>query len=390
MCASMKFNVAPSTLLNPRISFGVFLFVFFFPVIPLISIENTFVLLCGTAYFYAGTLLVRKTAPVQWPKCKPNPLLVVTILAIKAFLLAHSFGFDFSVENIVTSLIDASIAQKENVAGGIAVNTFVALLMWHSLIGFCQRGKLYAAIAILLAFQLLSLQTGRFLLISQLGLLIIINHEIHGKTFNRVVIVTSVVMMAAIFPLLHAARSGDFEKDVDVYSYEYISDILASDASPGRNFLDLARHVEDTGYNYGKYLAIAPIQFMPRFLWSDKPTTSLQAVYTGEIYGLDHLEGVTFTFTIFDSYSFLGIFSVAVMSFIWGAVFMTTYNKYNRSKTPFMRIQLGLLVVNSFNFFRGNVLDFAAPIILSIAIALVLDRLGGHQQGAAEHRLRAG
>ena len=386
----MKFNVAPSALLDPRLSFGVFLFVFFFPIIPLISIEHALVLLCGTAYFFAGTLLSRKTAHVRWPTCKPNPMLVAIIIAVKAFVLANSLGFDFSVANIVTSLIEASVAQKENVAGSIFINMFVALLIWHSLIGFCQRGRLYTALAILIVFQLLSLQTGRFLLISQLGLLIIFNHEIHGKTFNRVVIITSLVLVAAIFPLLHAVRSGDFERNVDVYSYEYISDILAADTSPGRNFLDLAHHVEDTGYNYGKYLAIAPIQFIPRFLWADKPTTSLQAVYTGEIYNVDHLEGVTFTFTIFDSYSFIGIFSVAAMSFLWGAFFMTIYNKYLKIKHPFMRIQLGLLLVNSFNFFRGNVLDFAAPIFLSIAIALVLDRLDCHQQGAAEHRLRAG
>jgi hypothetical protein len=38
-----------------------------------------------------------------------------------------------------------------------------------------------------------------------------------------------------------------------------------------------------------------------------------------------------------------------------------------------MKIQLALLIVNAFNFYRGNVLDFAAPIAISLVIAHLMD-----------------
>ena len=40
-----------------------------------------------------------------------------------------------------------------------------------------------------------------------------------------------------------------------------------------------------------------------------------------------------------------------------------------------MKIQFALLTVNAFNFYRGNVLDFAAPIMISFVIAYLMDLL---------------
>jgi oligosaccharide repeat unit polymerase len=370
------FALAPTTLLSPKLAFAAFLVVFFVPALPILSAGHVLAIACGAAYFFLGAWTKRPASRVPWPPCRPNVALLVLIFAVKSYLLAELLEFDFSLANIVSALIVAGAAQKENVAGGILVNSVINLVFWHSLIGLCQRKRPWLALLLLVAFQVLSLQTGRFLFVSQVGLLAIVYHDIQHKTINGAALAIVVALTAALFPLLHAVRSGDIDSDVDVYSLDYIAEIMASDASPGRNFSELATYVDAAGYNYGKYLALAPLQFIPRSLWEDKPTTSLQADYSRDLFGLDYKDGVTFTFTIFDSYSFLGVVSLALVSFLWGKLFMYTYHAQLREKRPYMKIQLALLLVNSFNFFRGNVLDFLAPVLLSLTLAYVLDRLG--------------
>lgn len=371
----MTLAVSPSSLLHPRVAFVAFLFVFFFPVLGQADLVQGLALACGATYFLAGTMLVRQAPAAVWPMVTPRWLEIALILGVKAVQLAGSVDFDFSPANLTAALLQSSIAQKENVAGGFVVNSVLYLLLWRNLVGLCMQGRLYRALLVLLLFQLLSLQTGRFLLISQLGLLIVVHHQIHGRSFNGAWLGTIALSIAALFPVLHAVRSGDIAQDVDVYSYEYVSSIMAADASPGRNFLDLTDHVDKVGYNLGEYVALAPLQVIPRALWQDKPTTSMQAFYSAAVYGLDHLDGVTFTFTIFDSYSYLGMVSVALVSLAWGAGFMALFNAFLRSTRPFVKIQLALLIVNAFNFYRGNVLDFAAPIVISLVLAHLMDRV---------------
>mgnify|MGYP001014766308 CR=1 FL=1 len=371
----MILAVAPSSLLHPRAAFLAFLFVFFFPVLGSADLVQALALACGAAYFLAGSMLVRRAPEVAWPAIRPRWSEIALILGVKAVQLASNLDFDFSVTNLTAALLQSSVAQKENVAGGFVINSVLYLLLWRSLVALCAQRMLYRALLLLLVYQLLSLQTGRFLLISQLGLLIVIHHQIHRRSFNGAWLGAIALSIATLFPLLHAVRSGDIAQDVDVYSYDYVASIMAADASPGRNFLDLAEHVDKVGYNYGEYVALAPLQIVPRAIWAEKPTTSMQAFYSAAVYGLDHLDGVTFTFTIFDSYSFLGMASVALVSLAWGAGFMALFNAFLRSNRPFMRIQLALLTVNAFNFYRGNVLDFAAPIVISLVIAFLMDWL---------------
>lgn len=368
-------RVSPVTVLDPRLAFVAFGLVFFGPWLTLMDTYELVVVLCAAMYFLAGSAVPSSRRQQVWPACRPRYGLVLVILVYKAFALASSLDFDFSLEAIVAMLIQAGIAQKENVAVGLLVSTVLSLLLWNSLIGMCQRGRLGLAIVVLIAYQILSMQTGRFLLVSQIGLLVVIHHQIHRKTFNGAVLIALLAALALSFPFLHAVRSGDIAGNTDIYSAEYVRGIMASDASPGTNFLDLVRYVDQHGVDYGRFVLLAPAQFVPRVLWVDKPVTSQQAHYTQLIYGLDHLEGVTFTFTIFDAYAWFGLAGLAVVCLLWGMLFMKLYRGFLASKSVYLRIQLGLLAVNAFNFFRGNVLDFAAPIILSLLVAYALDRL---------------
>lgn len=383
----MKMSISPTALLDPRLAFVAFLVVFFAPVVRGTQLPYLLILACGTAYFFAGALSASPARPSPWPTLRPNPVLLAAIFAYKLYSFAAALEFDFSPESLIAALLLSAISQKENVAASVLVGTVVYLLFWHNLLGLCQRGRPRLALALLLAFQLLSLQTGRFLLVSQLGLLLLIHLDMRGRRLNALLVAGMITAIAALFPLLHALRSGDFNSDVDIYSAEYIADIMTADASPGRNFIELAEHVDASGYNYGRYLAYLPLQAIPRFLWGEKPVTSLQSDYTEEIYGLHPLEGVTFTFTIFDSYTILGATSLALMSFLWGLAFMALYRAFLRSSDPYLRIQFALLLVNSFNFFRGNVLDFAAPIVLSLLTAAGLDAL--RRVRAAAHASRS-
>jgi hypothetical protein len=370
-------RVSPATILDPRLAFVAFVLVFFGPWFPLMEADEVVIVLCGALYFLTGSLLPGKSRQIRWPDCRPRYGLVLAILGYKAFALAHSLGFDFSLEAIVAMLIQSSIAQKENVAASIVINALVSLLLWSCLIGICQRGRLAVAIVVLLVYQVLSLQTGRFLLVSQIGLLLVVHHQIHRRTFNGALLAALLVALALSFPFLHAVRTGEMTSgNADIYSADYVRGIMSADASPGLNFLDLVRHVEDQGVDHGRFVLLAPAQFVPRALWAEKPTTSQQAHYTYQIFGLDHLDGVSFTFTIFDSYAWFGLASLAAACLLWGALFTKLYRGFLGSKSLYLRIQLGLLTVNAFNFYRGSVLDFAAPIVLSLFIAWGLDRLG--------------
>jgi len=372
----MLWRIPPASVLNPRVAFVAFTFVFFGPWFSSMDATAITVVLCGALYFLVGSAVPGAKRERAWPSCPPRYGLVLAILGYKAFTLAGSLDFDFSLEAIVTMLIQASLGQKENVAASLVVNSVISLLLWSCLIGMCQRGRLALAVVVLLVYQLLSLQTGRFLLVSQIGLLVVIHHQIHRKTFNGAVLAALMVALALSFPFLHAVRSGDISGNKDIYSTEYVRGIMSADASPGLNFLDLVRHVDTHGMDYARFLLLAPTQFVPRALWSEKPTTSQQAHYTRQIYGLDHLDGVSFTFTIFDAYAWFGLASVALASLLWGVLFTKLYRGFLGSKTLYLRIQLGLLTVNAFNFYRGSVLDFAAPVILSLLIAWALDGLG--------------
>jgi hypothetical protein len=227
--------------------------------------------------------------------------------------------------------------------------------------------------------------------------LVVIHYQIHRKSFNAAVLAALVAALALSFPFLHAVRSGDIANNADIYSADYVRGIMAADASPGLNFLDLVRHVDEHGMDHGRFVLLAPAQFMPRALWADKPTTSQQAHYTHQIYGLDHLEGVSFTFTIFDAYAWFGLAGLALAFLLWGVLFTKLYRGFLGSNSLYLRIQLGLLTVNAFNFYRGSVLDFAAPVVLALFIAWGLDRLGTLRVAApvrrwapARPRLRAG
>jgi hypothetical protein len=370
-------RVAPVAVLDPRLAFVAFVLVFFGPWFALMNTGEVVVVLCGALYFLVGSALPARRRQMPWPACRPRYGLVLAILGYKAFTLASGLNFDFSLEAIVALLIQAGIAQKENVAASIVVNALVSLLLWSCLIGMCQRGRLPLAIFVLLAYQLLSLQTGRFLLVSQIGLLVIIHYQIHHKSFNGVVLAGLLATLALSFPFLHAVRSGDItDANTDIYSIDYVRDMMASDASPGLNLLDLVRHVDAHGVDHGRFVLLTPAQFVPRALWAEKPTTSQQAHYTYRIYGLDHLDGVSYTFTIFDAYAWFGLVSLAVACLLWGVLFTKLYRGFLASESLYIRIQLGLLVANAFNFYRGSVLDFAAPVMLSLFIAWGLDRMG--------------
>jgi hypothetical protein len=371
-----RLSIAPTTLLDPRLAFAAFLLVFFLPALSILSPPHALAVACGAVAVFFGAFGQGPQRQVAWPECRPSLALLGLIFAVKGYLLAELLEFDFSLGSIVAALIEAGIAQKENVAGGVLVNGIVHLLLWYNLIGLCQKRRAWLAFTLLVAYQLLSLQTGRFLFVSQLGLLYIVYRDISGRRINAGLLALAVAVTAALFPLLHALRSGDIDNpSVDVYGAEYIAGIMASDASPGRNFSDLADYVDAAGYNWGRYLALAPVQFIPRALWDDKPTTSLQADYSRDIFGLDYKDGVTFTFTIFDSYSFFGVASLALVSFMWARLFMFVYRAWLLQPRPYMKIEFGLLLANSFNFYRGNVLDFLAPVLLALVLAYGLDRL---------------
>lgn len=390
-------HVAPATVLDPRFAFVAFVLVFFGPWAALMDTSDMVIVVCGALYFLVGSALPGRRSRQPWPVCQPRYSMVLAILGYKAFALASELDFDFSLEAIVAMLIQAGIAQKANVAASAVVNALVSLLLWSCLIGMCQRGRLALAIGALVAYQILSLQTGRFLLVSQVGLLVVIHYQIHRKSFNAAVLAALVAALALSFPFLHAVRSGDIANNADIYSADYVRGIMAADASPGLNFLDLVRHVDEHGMDHGRFVLLAPAQFVPRALWADKPTTSQQAHYTHQIYGLDHLEGVSFTFTIFDAYAWFGLAGLALVCLLWGVLFTKLYRGFLGSNSLYLRIQLGLLTVNAFNFYRGSVLDFAAPVVLALFIAWALDRSGPLRVAApvrrwapARPRLRAG
>lgn len=365
--------------LNPLGGFALFAAVFLLPISTSATAAELSVIWIGVASFFLAAIATgvgcRTGVQCQWAHYPVSWVQISAVLALKVAFLVYRLGGEISATAIVSELIQAGIDNKQNVAGLLVFDTVLTLMLWKNVAGLAQQGRFRMGMVVIISASLASLQTGRFLLLSQVALVWILYRSMTNRPINAFSVVLLISGAAVVFPLLHAVRSGDISNDVDIYTVRYMTAILAADASPGGNLLDLVRYVDAEGFNYGKYVAYALLQFIPRAVWPTKPTTSLQADYTHAIYGLDHLDGVTFTFTIFDSYSYGGFPAVVLFSAIWGAVLTLAFKRFLVTRGSLLKLQLALLLINAFNFYRGNITDFFAPVVTVVLIAMLMDKM---------------
>lgn len=307
--------------------------------------------------------------------------LIIFYKIIKLILIYYDLIFELNISNFINLMNEKNISDKQNIFGFFYLFDVISgpLLIYCLLIeNFKRNLSFFWGISILLIYEIVSLQTGRFQIISYFFIYYGMLKLLKCENISIRLCLIFIVIAFLFFPVLHAIRSGDLFSDyIEVFSSNYFFSVLTSDVSPGLNFFDLVDYVDTNGYNYFYYLLIAPLQFIPRILWSAKPITSAQADYTNLIYGIDHLEGVSFTFTFFDSYSYIGLISLLIFTAIYSFLLLRLYKFfiYSNKILPLTKISVAFLLINSFNFYRGAILDFLAPILIGVAIPFLLDKL---------------
>lgn len=323
-------------------------------------------------------------------KPKFNTLLLIFIIIFYKILklLINYPDLIFNIQNLefIELIKSKTINDKSNIFGPFYIFDVISNpLLIYCLLKEYFKGNisLYLGALIILIYNILCLQTGRFQILSYFiiyyGLIKLIKKD--NIPVNLILVLITIVIFS--FPILQSIRSGEFfSTDLQILSVDYFLSVFMADTSPGLNFLDLVDYVDINGFNLFYYVLLVPLQFIPRIFWGDKPTTSLQADYSNLIYGIDHLDGVSYTFTFFDSYSYFGLISLFIFTLIYSYLFLGLYKFFMNGNRnfPITKISIAFLLVNSFNFYRGAILDFIAPIIVGISLSYFFDLIFFHKK----------
>ena len=189
--------------------------------------------------------------------------------------------------------------------------------------------------------------------------------------FQRVLVLLG-PLLPPIFIALNWLRHGRFNlNEMDIVSA--FKDSMVGDTKPAVYLDSLVRHFIDYGhdYNLGLYVYRQIIGIIPRFLWHDKPTTSMLLQYTFDIMDKDpFVGGETFTYTVFDVYSIAGFTLGVVIMFVIGFICAHIYRLVFYSSSLGYRIFSIVFCSNLINTLRGSLLDQITLIISNLLVVV--------------------
>lgn len=328
------------------------------------------VVLMGSASFVAAYLIGKTGSKARLHRAKATlgSARLITLLcyfgvASVLQLIGQLYLSGISSEAFLACPIcETSLTGKKNVALSatffIAVQSFLDVRVAVHLAKSKSYGAAIALGAARALFYISSLGTGRVMLLISFSLPLVLVALHRGDLEKRLVqlLAGGVLALAALpfFYVMNELRHGGLSDAISLI--DSISS-LQSDLNPGANLDLFISHIDEKGYDYGFFLISPLIAFIPRFIYPDKPITSLQFFYTQEIFGIDPISDITtYTFTIFDAYSAFGGASVVLVCFLYGLLFGWAYRRVSsgRVSTSIFCIELCLLSVN---IFRTNLFD---------------------------------
>ena len=184
--------------------------------------------------------------------------------------------------------------------------------------------------------------------------------------------------------VLNEFRHYGFEVIYKVPEFKFIESSLLTlkrDTVPVRNLDNLYKYINNTGdYHYGWYFVSQFVTFIPRAIWEEKPITSFPFAYTKKVYNIDPVKDLTtHTFTMFDSYAWLGWGTLLFVSFFVG-IFSGAIYRSMWNRNIFFLLFAVPYIVGFLSMIRASFIEqvsfFIVDIVIITFIYLIFRTLG--------------
>ena len=390
------YKKAINDFLNPSFTFILFLLIFFFNTNTEennFSVYTGFLVMVGTLSWIAGFYFngykyfkLHKLMPSfeVKPLNIPHYIIIQCVLLVASFMVTYlkirSFGY-----SIQQYLLNALLVEDQNVKeGGNYWMLFYALIKIPFMVNHFRlitNGKnfhlklgLVALVEFL--FALTTLTSSRIVYIMGFAFVFFLYFRAKNKRpALNIYTGTGLVLLFPILNILNKLRSGDFYffqnfQVSDLWGYGQHA--LNDDANPGVNFDLLVKYIGKTGdYHWGFFFISQLFFVIPRFLWPNKPITSLDFAYTIKVMHEHPVQdGTTYTFTVFDVYAAFGILSLVLMMILLGVLTRYFYVlMYDKAVNCILVIFSTSIILYYTNVLRASFADISAYYIMNLAIS---------------------
>lgn len=344
------------------------------------AVHDSYIILCCIVFYFAtwlgAMLTVRGKISLDADRNFSVKRLWILIWIVTLCALIYGAKTLYEILAGQVLILDLVSDNKSNIAIGALINsTFLSLFyVLCALIISNDTKKSHVLFLSLFAFivAISTLQIGRFtflkIIATPLMFYIIFNDHARRK-FKRFTPFILSLMLASLLPvfyLLNLLRHGYLDEVKSIDISEFLTQSLVSartDANPGLNLYNLMKLSEDRGFDFGLYHLRFFFNFIPRFLWEDKPIISSQFGRTIEFYGIHPIyDGTTMTFTFFDSYASFGPFALVEVALV--GVVLGYLSKYLFQSKIHIKAFLVVIMMNLINYYRTNFLDSLVFIVV--------------------------
>lgn len=310
-------------------------------------------------------------------------LMICLANIIVILLKLRSYGISFD-EFIGNMMLLASVSKS----GGyvwLILSYPLEVFNFLNIFAYVKNRKAKSLIVVILCQILISLslfRTSRFAYIIALILLPLLVKQImidKKPKFNMKYIIICIMILPFMI-VLNLVRHGYYgEINFGINElFEYTQDFIKGDTIPIRCLNDLVKYMENHNYyNYGKYFIYQVLSLIPRAIWKSKPITSFNFQATLDVFNKDPiLGGTTYTFTVLDTYTVCGYFSL-----ILGQAFLGWFSRkmyvtlYNQRANQFIWLFSFGFILNYINMLRASWMDMVAIYLFYFITNIVMYKL---------------
>lgn len=258
------------------------------------------------------------------------------------------------------------------------VTTLFYFFIYSSLEKKQKVSTLILASILIILFTLITVGSSRWTVIAGIFLTPFLLYQlfiIKRPVFNSKALIVF-LLIPFLLIVLNEFRHHGFESVGRITELKFIETSLSSlqgDTNPSRNLDKLYRYINETGdYHYGWYFVSQFVSFIPRILWEGKPITSFSGAYTTKVFNIDPVKDIaTYTFTIFDSYAWLGWGTLFFVSFLIG-VFSSAVYRSMWNRNLFFIIFAVSYILGFLPMIRGSFIDMIPFYIIQFFIIFLV------------------
>lgn len=258
----------------------------------------------------------------------------------------------------------------------------VTTLFYFFIFSFLEKRQKTSAFILstilIILFILITIGSSRWNIITGIFLMPFLLHQLFiiKKPVFSLKLLIVFLLIPFLLIVLNGFRHYGFEKLYQIPEMEFVETSLLSlhgDTIPARALDQLYLYISQTNdYHYGWYFVSQFISLIPRIIWKEKPVTSFCFAYTKKVYGIDPIKDITtYTFTMFDSYAWLGWGTLLFVSFFVG-VFSNAVYKSMWNRNVFFLLFVVPYILGFLPMVRGSFIDMIAFYIINFLIIILL------------------